>query len=120
MARVRRFYESLFGFEVMQSDGRFCAFRVGGDVLLVFTEGASDTPTKIGAGTIPPHATHGAGHFTFAIAVDALDAWRTRLHDHEIEIESEVHWERGGASLYFRDPDDNLVELATPGVWSNY
>ena len=37
-----------------------------------------------------------------------------------IEIESEVTWTRGGRSLYFRDPDGHLVELATPGVWEVY
>ena len=50
----------------------------------------------------------------------ALETWRTRLRECGIEIESEVQWERGGASLYFRDPDANLLELATPGVWPNY
>jgi catechol 2,3-dioxygenase-like lactoylglutathione lyase family enzyme len=27
---------------------------------------------------------------------------------------------RGGQSIYFRDPDDLLVELATPGIWEAY
>ena len=32
--RAREFYQSLFRFEVMVSDERFCALRVGSDVLL--------------------------------------------------------------------------------------
>ncbi|MDQ3753396.1 MAG: glyoxalase, partial [Acidobacteriota bacterium] len=29
-------------------------------------------------------------------------------------------WNRGGTSLYFRDPDNHLLELATPGLWAIY
>lgn len=120
MARARNFYRSLFGFEVMEGDERFCAFQVGNDVLLLFTEGASDKPVKNSGGIIPPHETRGAGHFALAIDASALETWRTRLLEQGIAIESEVKWERGGSSLYFRDPDDNLVELVTPGTWANY
>jgi catechol 2,3-dioxygenase-like lactoylglutathione lyase family enzyme len=27
---------------------------------------------------------------------------------------------RGGHSIYFRDPDGHLLELATPGLWAGY
>lgn len=120
MGRVREFYQSLFGFEVMAGDDRFCAFRVANTVLLLFKENGTEGPVKLPGGVIPPHATQGAGHFALAVASDDLEDWRARLRDHGILIESEVRWERGGASLYFRDPDNNLVELATPGVWPNY
>jgi catechol 2,3-dioxygenase-like lactoylglutathione lyase family enzyme len=120
MNRARNFYQSLFGFEAMITDERFCALRTGLDVLLLFTTGASKKPVVVPGGAIPPHETNGSGHLAFAIAADTLAAWRTRLHEHGIEIESEVQWERGGTSLYFRDPDSNLLELATPGLWPNY
>ena len=37
-----------------------------------------------------------------------------------LAIEEEREWPRGGTSLYFRDPDGHLLEVATPGVWSIY
>jgi catechol 2,3-dioxygenase-like lactoylglutathione lyase family enzyme len=37
-----------------------------------------------------------------------------------VNIESRVKWPRGGESIYFRDPDDHLVELVTPGTWAIY
>lgn len=120
ISRAREFYQSLFSFEVMVSDQRFCALRAGPDVLLLFTLGESNEPVAIPGGIIPPHETRGAGHLAFAVSSDALAAWRIRLRDLGIGIESEVQWERGGTSLYFRDPDANLLELATPGVWPNY
>ena len=39
--RAREFYQSLFNFEAMVSDERFCALRAGPDVLLLFTHGGS-------------------------------------------------------------------------------
>lgn len=47
MRRARQFYESLFGFEVMEHSDRFCAFRVGPDVLLLFTQGSSYPPVSV-------------------------------------------------------------------------
>jgi catechol 2,3-dioxygenase-like lactoylglutathione lyase family enzyme len=118
--RARESYQSLFSFEVMVSDERFCALRAGPDVLLLFTHGGSNEPVAIRGGIIPPHETRGAGHLAFAVSSDTLAAWRIRLMELGIRIESEVQWERGGTSLYFRDPDANLLELATPGVRPNY
>jgi len=81
MGRSRRFYESLFGFEVMEHAERFCAFRVGPDVLLLFTEGASGNPIAVSGGVIPPHSTVGAGHFAFAVSRDELETWRVLLQE---------------------------------------
>jgi catechol 2,3-dioxygenase-like lactoylglutathione lyase family enzyme len=118
MSHAREFYQSLFGFEVMTSDERFCAFRVGQDVLLLFTEGESKQPVQLEGGIIPPHEPLGAGHFAFAISPNTLEEWRIFLGERGIKIESEVRWERGGTSLYFRDPDNNLIEIAR--IWLNY
>jgi hypothetical protein len=45
------------GFKIMTSDDRFCAFRVGHDALLLFTEGESKKPVQLEGGIIPPHET---------------------------------------------------------------
>jgi catechol 2,3-dioxygenase-like lactoylglutathione lyase family enzyme len=71
-------------------------------------------------GVIPPHDSHGQSHLAFAIAAADLDAWRRRLAEQGIPVESTVTWPLGGTSLYFRDPDGHLVELATPGIWPTW
>ena len=120
IARARKFYESVFGFATMYSDERLCELAIGTTVLMLFARGKFTKPVTIPGGVVPPHDTSGAGHVAFAISADTLTAWRSRLRDCDVAVESEVQWERGGTSLYFRDPDDNLLELATPGVWPNY
>ena len=121
LERSRAFYTSLFGFPVLLQDDRFCALSVSGSqVLLLFRKDASVNPVTTSGGTIPPHGGEGQLHLAFAIGRDELDAWERRLQSQEAPIESRVSWKRGGKSLYLRDPDGHLLELATPGVWAIY
>ncbi len=121
VARSAHFYESLFGFPRVGADERFCAFDIGSrDVLILFRRGGTREPVKLPGGVIPPHDGSGHLHFAFAIPAEDLPAWEKRLGEAGIKIESRVKWPRGGESLYFRDLDDHLVELATPGIWPNY
>ncbi|QOR37483.1 glyoxalase [Billgrantia diversa] len=123
MDRARVFFEGVMGLEPFNADHRFTAYDVGaGSVLLLFLQGETlETvvlPNEMG--TIPPHDGKGRVHVAFAIAKPELAAWERQLDDHGIAIEGRTHWPRGGESLYFRDPDGHLIELATPGVWPTY
>jgi catechol-2,3-dioxygenase len=118
---ARAFYEGVLGLQPMLHDERLTAYPVGqGSVLLLFRQGATHAPAPTPGGTIPPH--HGSGHlhYAFAIAPENLDEWRDHLRRKEVAVESEVNWPGGSVSVYFRDPEGNLVELATPGLWKNY
>lgn len=95
------FYEKIFGFSVISDFGeRGCAMRAGErQVLLLFK--------KRGSVSIPtPHDGDGELHLAFAIPSIELVRWEA--------------WLSGGESIYFRDLDRHLIELATPGVWSVY
>jgi catechol 2,3-dioxygenase-like lactoylglutathione lyase family enzyme len=116
-----RFYEDLFGFERMLDDPRICSMNVApGHVLLIFKEGGSTDQVQTEGGIIPGHDAHGQMHFALGIAAEDFDGWIGRLREKGIAIESIVKWPLGGRSVYFRDPDQHAVELATPGVWKNY
>ena len=122
--RAADFYKDLFGFEVIgrsSEPGRLVALSVGGSqVLLLGKVGASTQPSVTPGGIIPPTEGSGNSHVAFPIAAVELDAWEKRLAEKRIAVESKVKWERGGQSLYFRDPDGNLLELITPGSWTIY
>ncbi len=122
LERAVLFYREAMGLKPMTGDGhRFQAFDAGsGRVLLLFKRGATLEPVPAPGGMIPPHDGHGLHHLAFAIGAADYDAWCTRLRQQGVAIESEAHWDRGGRSIYFRDPDRHLVELVTPGIWANY
>jgi catechol 2,3-dioxygenase-like lactoylglutathione lyase family enzyme len=82
-------------------------------VLLLFKKGCS---LQIQS----PHDGDGELHIAFAIPAAELANWETWLGENGIAVEEKRTWERGGQSIYFRDPDRHLVEIATPGVWSVY
>lgn len=120
LARARAFYGHVLELRPMHEDGRMSAYDVGpGSAFLVFERGASNHRTVLPGGAIPAHDGRGPLHFAFAIPRAALAAWEAHLARHNVTIEDRVSWPRGGISIYFRDPDGHLVELATPGLWPN-
>ena len=107
-----RFYGSVLGLRMIsEEDGRHAFFRVGRGMLLLF----DPVRTESSASGVPPHGSRGPGHVALAVRARSLDEWRFRFSDLQIPIESEVVWPRGGMSIYIRDPDGHVVEIATLG-----
>ncbi len=123
LERAILFYRDFLGLRPMSGDAvRFQSFDSGaeGRVLLLFKRGATLVPVTVSGGVIPPHNGRGPHHIGFAIAADDYEPWLSRVKESGIAIESEGRWERGGRSMYFRDPDGHLLELITPGIWEIY
>jgi catechol 2,3-dioxygenase-like lactoylglutathione lyase family enzyme len=110
-----QFYEKIFGFRVITDfGGRGCAMAAGNrQVLLLFKKGGSLDIES-------PHDGNGELHLAFAIPAAELANWEAWLPQNHIAVEEKRTWEKGGTSLYFRDPDRHLIEVATPGVWPIY
>jgi len=122
MEHARSFFEDVLGLEPLNADHRFTAYPVGATMLLLFLQGETDETVHLprNMGTIPPHDGTGRQHVALAITRDDLAAWEQRLAAHDVPVEGRTHWPRGGESIYFRDPDGHLLELATPGIWPAY
>ena len=121
LPRAVEFYQELFGFPRLFADSRMAALDVEGvQVLLLFRRGSSRKPVTTSGGVLPGHDGQGTLHLAFAISGDEFVRWEGWLDHHGVEIESRVRWDRGGRSIYFRDPDGHLLELVTPGVWATY
>jgi catechol 2,3-dioxygenase-like lactoylglutathione lyase family enzyme len=113
--RSAQFYQRIFGFPVISDFGeRGCAIKAAErQVLLLFKKGGSRDITS-------PHDGDGELHIAFAVDEAELAPWEAWLAENEIAVEEKRTWELGGTSVYFRDPDRHLLEIATPGVWTVY
>ena len=121
LPRAVRFYKEQLGLRLLESGERLCVFSVADkQVLLLFRGGGTLEPVPTPGGTIPPHAAAGQLHLAFAVSKEDFAEWEKHLIQRGIAIESKVSWPTGGQSIYFRDPDNHLVELATPGIWEVY
>ncbi len=108
----QRFYERIFGLtQVIATDlHRLRVLQVKeGQLLLLFKRGGS-----------PDHDGSGQNHLAFSVPKAELAAWERWLAENNLAIVERKKWQYGGESLYFRDPDGHLLEVATPGTWPVY
>ena len=118
VARSAEFYKRLFGLRELVRDERICVLAVAEkQVLLIFKKGGTLDAVETPGGVIPPHDGDGQLHMAFEMPENEVDVWRRKLEEAGVEIESEVDWQTGGKSLYFRDPDNHCLELATRKTW---
>ena len=111
--RAERFYVNLLGFRKLSGDaGRHLFLRAGASVFLLFK------PEETLRGTLlPPHGAQGPGHVCFQVPEEAYAAWKAFLPAQDVPILQEEIWPAGGRSIYFHDPDGNLLEIADRDLW---
>ena len=115
LERSAHFYTTILGFDVVDSGERLCALKVADRQLLLLCKKGASTALQPGG-----HDAEGRLHLALAIPENEIGWWEAWLEQHGVSIEERHSWELGGRSLYFRDPDNHLLELATPGVWPIY
>ena len=115
ISRSVAFYRRVLGFAVVAEGDRLWALDAGPRQILLVCRRDASAHLPRGA-----HDAQGPQHIAFAASKDHLEAWRDTLDAERIEIEEIRDWPLGGRSVYFRDPDGHLLELASPGVWSTY
>lgn len=115
------FYKDVLGLQTVLEIDRLHAFGLApGEVLLLFDRELSQHDAASPIGLVPGHRTDGRAHFCFRITQDQYDPWKAHLERQGVPVTSEVHWPAGGRSFYFNDPEGNVLEMATPGLWENY
>ncbi|GAA6022566.1 hypothetical protein JCM11491_005601 [Sporobolomyces phaffii] len=131
LARSVEFYADVLdlGRPTFASD-RLAVFPLGETTLILFQRGETDQASTLpgDAGVIPGHgvapALDGVDLRThFALAVDRredVDAWEARFEQRRVDVLGKVDWPSGGKSVYFKDVDGHVGEIASRGIWPHY
>ena len=113
LENTRSFYHDTLGLEIISySLENHIFFRAGRSVLLCFNPEKSKNKTHI-----PPHFGNGNLHFAFEVTSLNYDASLRFIKNTGIKIEHEEIWNNKTRSFYFRDPDNNCVEIIEEGMW---
>ena len=119
LERSERFYSNVLGLEVFtRKPGRHVFFKAGRGMLLVFNPSyLKAEKEKEGDMALPQVYELGKTHIAFEIRREDYDGWKQVLSENGVKVEHESGWGKGNRSIYFRDPDGNVVELIEPGSW---
>lgn len=114
LAKARDFYHGVLGLEIMNYvPEKHLFLRVGTSVLLCFNP--QDSKLKKSP---PAHFAEGNQHFAFEVAVSEYENVKSEIKSKGIPIVEEVIWKTGKESFYFKDPEDNVLEvLPDVGIW---
>ena len=112
LQRAKSFYTKILNLSIHAESSYFVFFKIGSTMLLLFDPKKSKSQTNL-----PPHHSDGDQHFAFEVAKNQYENWKVHLKEHGILIEDELTWTNGRKSFYFRDPENNLLEILEPGVW---
>jgi catechol 2,3-dioxygenase-like lactoylglutathione lyase family enzyme len=118
LTRATAFYQDVLGLPLTAAfnEARFLQTGRRSTLILFDVEGIQHRQS-----IIPSHGAKGEIHVALAVPADEMDEWRDRLKEHGVSIEHEQEWSLGTQSIYFRDPDNNSLELIAkehyPQVW---
>ncbi len=110
---MERFYSEVLALREVTRFDDGTAYRVGAGILLLFDTG------KL-AERAEPHSRHGAtgsGHACLVASAGEYEDWKRACTANGVSIDHEVSWPGGARSVYFRDPADNLLEIADGDLW---
>jgi len=114
VARAVAFYRDIVGLRLMDEfSERGAGMQAGPSVVLLFRADLS-----LAMDDLPRHGTSGPGHVAFRVHPHEIPRWREHLRGRGVPILREKVFGDNPPSLYFRDPDGNVIEIAVASIWA--
>ena len=104
------FYVSKLGFELEQQFGPAFAIVARGDLTLWLAGPKASASRPMPDGAVPSPG----GWSRFALMVEDLEAFVSKLTDGGVEFRNEIVEGPGGKQILCKDPSGNVVELFQP------
>ena len=116
LEKAREFYHKILGLPIIHYlEGKHLFLRAGRSVLLIFNPEDSKMKTSP-----PAHYANGDQHFAFEVKSTRYEDAKIQIQSAGITIVDEVKWKSGKKSFYFRDPENNVLEIIPDeGVWDD-
>ncbi|EME42675.1 hypothetical protein DOTSEDRAFT_73484 [Dothistroma septosporum NZE10] len=132
------FYTNTLGLIPLFTNDRMACYPLGNTTLLLFALGetyddVNPNPSKP-QNVVPKHGPSSEivdslikdwrqlrQHFCLAVE-DRKDAerWEDYLRERNVKVTGRNEWPKGGYSVYFDDPDGNVGEIASRGIWPHH
>lgn len=114
LEKTKAFYHGTLNLPIIDYQPEKHLFlRAGSSVLLCFNP--EDSKQKQSP---PAHFAHGNQHFAFEVPATSYQRVKEEIKTKGIEIIESVIWRRGVESFYFKDPEDNILEVVPDvGIW---
>ena len=104
LARMKAFYHGLLGFPIYRNWENWIEMRVGAVLLTLRPRGR-----PYDGGALPDSASV---QLAFRVAPNEVDTCYHELLEKQVEIiEAPRDWEYGHRTLFFKDPEGNVLEI---------
>ncbi len=106
--RSLRFYKEILGLEVNSRDGNFANFKLGETSLAIFEKGDA-------VSMFPKEHMNSGGSAVVGLQTESVKDFCEKLRSQNIEVfEGPKTTDWGQVVAYFKDPDNNIIEISEP------
>lgn len=112
LEKIKQFYHHFLGLDIYSEKVEaFIFFKLSNHMLLFFQTDYSRNQDHL-----PAHYAEGIQHLAFWVSNKEYQVWKEKFSELEL-IEHVQEWPGNLESFYFRDPENNSLEIVPEQLW---